>query len=74
MKDPQIIIATPGRLIDMINRNYIYTNEIKSFILDEADEMLSSGFMDTIYNIIQTLPKTTQMLLFSATLPSEVLN
>ena len=73
-KDPQIIIATPGRLIDMINRNYIYTNEIKSLILDEADEMLSSGFMDTIYNIIQTLPKTTQMLLFSATLPSEVLN
>ena len=74
MKDPQVIIATPGRLIDMINRNYIYTNEIKSFILDEADEMLSSGFMDTIYNIIQTLPKTAQMLLFSATLPSEVLN
>ena len=73
-KDPQIIIATPGRLIDMINRNYIYTNEIKSLILDEADEMLSSGFMDTIYSIIQTLPKTTQMLLFSATLPGEVLN
>ena len=73
-KDPQIIIATPGRLIDMINRNYIYTNEIKSLILDEADEMLSSGFMDTIYSIIQTLPKTTKMLLFSATLPGEVLN
>jgi translation initiation factor 4A len=72
-KDPQIIIATPGRLIDMINRRHIYTDDIKSFILDEADEMLSSGFMDTIYSIVTTLPKTTQILLFSATLPTEIL-
>ena len=72
-KDPQIIVATPGRLIDMINRKHIYTDDIKSFVLDEADEMLSSGFMDTIYNIIRTLPKTAQILLFSATLPTEIL-
>ena len=72
-KDPQIIVATPGRLIDMINRKHIYTDDIKSFVLDEADEMLSSGFMDTIYNIIRTLSKTTQILLFSATLPDEIL-
>ena len=72
-KDPQIIVATPGRLIDMINRKHIYTDDIKSFVLDEADEMLSSGFMDTIYNIIRTLPKNSQILLFSATLPPEIL-
>ena len=72
-KDPQIIVATPGRLTDMINRKHIYTNDIKSFVLDEADEMLSSGFMDTIYNIIRTLPKSAQILLFSATLPNEIL-
>jgi len=72
-KDPQIIVATPGRLMDMINRKHIYTDDIKSFVLDEADEMLSSGFMDTIYNIIRTLPKSAQILLFSATLPGEIL-
>ena len=72
-RDPQIIVATPGRLIDMINRKHIYTDDIKSFVLDEADEMLSSGFMDTIYNIIRTLPKSAQILLFSATLPNEIL-
>lgn len=72
-RDPQIIVATPGRLIDMINRKHIYTDDIKSFVLDEADEMLSSGFMDTIYNIIRTLPKSAQILLFSATLPPEIL-
>jgi len=72
-KDPQIIVATPGRLIDMIQRKHIYTDDIKSFVLDEADEMLSSGFMDTIYNIIRTLPKSAQILLFSATLPNEII-
>ena len=72
-KDPQIIVATPGRLMDMINRKHIFTDDIKSFVLDEADEMLSSGFMDTIYNIIRTLPKSAQILLFSATLPPEIL-
>ena len=72
-KDPQIIVATPGRLMDMINRKHIFTDDIKSFVLDEADEMLSSGFMDTIYNIIRTLPKSAQILLFSATLPNDIL-
>ena len=59
--------------MDMINRKHIFTDDIKSFVLDEADEMLSSGFMDTIYNIIRTLPKSAQILLFSATLPTEIL-
>jgi len=72
-KDPQIVIATPGRLLDMINRKYLFTDSIKTFVLDEADEILSAGFMETIYNIIQTLPKTTQICLYSATIPSEIL-
>tara|TARA_B110001469_G_scaffold118569_1_gene125429 strand:- start:2414 stop:3577 length:1164 start_codon:yes stop_codon:yes gene_type:complete len=72
-KDPQIVIATPGRLLDMINRKYLFTDSIKTFVLDEADEILSTGFMETIYNIIQTLPKTTQICLYSATIPSEIL-
>lgn len=72
-RDPQIIVATPGRLMDMINRNHIYTENIKSFVLDEADEMLSSGFMEIVYNIVRTMPKTTQILLYSATLPGEIL-
>jgi len=74
MKDPHIIVATPGRLLDMLNRNYVYTDSIKSLIIDEADEMLSSGFMESIYNIVQTMPKTTQMCLFSATMPKEILD
>jgi len=72
-KDPQIIIATPGRLFDMINRRHIFTDSIRTLILDEADEILSYGFMDTIYNIIKTLPKTTQICIFSATMPNEIL-
>jgi len=72
-KDPQIVIATPGRLLDMINRKYLFTDSIKTLVLDEADEILSQGFMETIYNIIQTVPKTTQICLYSATIPSEIL-
>jgi len=66
-KEPQIIIGTPGRILDMINKRYLYTNEIKLLILDEADEMLSGGFQDNIYNIIQYISKETQICLFSAT-------
>ena len=66
-KEPQIIIGTPGRVLDMINKRYIYTKDIKLLIFDEADEMLSTGFQDNIYNIIQYISKTTQICLFSAT-------
>jgi len=72
-RDPQIVIATPGRLLDMINRKYLFTDSIQTLVLDEADEILSYGFMETIYSIIQTLPKTTQICLYSATMPSEIL-
>ena len=73
-QDPQIIVATPGRLLDMINKHHIFTDSIKSLVLDEADEILSSGFMDSIYNIIKAVPKTSQICLFSATMPKEILD
>ena len=73
-KDPQIIVATPGRLLDMINKRHIFTDKIKTLVLDEADEILSSGFMDSIYNIIKAVPKTAQICLFSATMPKEILD
>jgi len=73
-KEPQIIIATPGRLLDMINKRYVYTDNLKTLVLDEADEMLSSGFMESIYNIIKCIPENTQICLFSATMPEEILN
>ena len=73
-KDPQIIVATPGRLFDMINKRHIFTDSIKTLVLDEADEMLSIGFMEIIHNIIKSMPKTTQICLFSATMPKEVLD
>ena len=72
--NPHILIATPGRLLDMINRRYIFTDKIKSIVFDEADEILSRGFMDTIYQLIRYLNTTTQILLFSATIPDEILN
>ena len=73
-RDPQIIVATPGRLLDMINKRHVFTDSIKTLILDEADEILSSGFMDSIYNIIKSVPKTAQICLYSATMPKEILD
>tara|TARA_B100000989_G_C19512016_1_gene459605 strand:- start:487 stop:1617 length:1131 start_codon:yes stop_codon:yes gene_type:complete len=70
-KEPEIIIGTPGRVLDMINRRVLYTKDIKLLVFDEADEMLSYGFRDNIYNIIQYIPKDTQICLFSATRTEE---
>ncbi|KAJ3062946.1 translation initiation factor eIF4A [Podochytrium sp. JEL0797] len=69
----QVVVGTPGRVFDMINRGLFKTDDIKMFILDEADEMLSRGFKDQIYEVFQTLPGTTQVVLLSATMPAEVL-
>jgi translation initiation factor 4A len=69
----QFIVGTPGRVYDMIKRYALKTNDIKSFILDEADEMLSRGFKDQIYEIFQYVPKETQICIFSATLPPQAL-
>lgn len=69
---PHIICGCPGRVYDMICRNRINSNTIKLIVLDEADEMLSSGFKQQVYNIFQTLNEDVQVGLFSATLPDSV--
>ena len=66
-KEPQIIIGTPGRVLDMINKRYLFTTDIKLLVFDEADEMLSGGFQENIYHIIKYIPQNTQICLFSAT-------
>ena len=73
-KEPEIIIGTPGRVLDMINRRVLYTQNIKLLVFDEADEMLSYGFRDNIYNIVQFIPKDTQICLFSATRTEETVD
>ena len=69
---PQIVVGTPGRIHDLIRRKKMQTKAIKLLILDEADEMLSSGFKEQIYNIFQFLGTNIQICLFSATLPTEI--
>jgi len=73
-KTPQILVATPGRLIDLIHRNKVKLNDINYLILDEADEMLKMGFLDDITTIIEETPEDRQTLLFSATMPSEIVS
>jgi superfamily II DNA/RNA helicase len=67
-----IVIGTPGRVHDLIRRRKLNTKTIKLLVLDEADEMLSSGFKEQIYNIFQFLGNNVQIALFSATLPDEI--
>lgn len=71
-KKPHIIIGCPGRVLDFINQKYININKITLVILDEADELLSSGFQEQIYHIIKSVNTTTQILLFSATIPTHL--
>jgi ATP-dependent RNA helicase DeaD len=68
----QIVVATPGRLIDLIERKAINLEEIKYVVLDEADEMLNMGFQEDIEFILQNTPKKESTWLFSATMPSEI--
>ena len=72
-KGTQIISATPGRLLDLLNRGVIDISKIKTVVLDEADEMLNMGFRDDLEDILKTTPKEKNTLLFSATMPNEVL-
>ncbi len=67
-----IVSATPGRLVDLINRNKIDISEVETVVLDEADEMLNMGFRDELDAIINQTPKTRNTLLFSATMSREV--
>uniref|UniRef100_A0A7S4IK99 RNA helicase n=1 Tax=Vannella robusta TaxID=1487602 RepID=A0A7S4IK99_9EUKA len=68
-----IVSGTPGRVFDMIRRRNLRTKDIKMLVLDEADEMLSQGFKDQIYDIYRYLPPEIQVVVISATLPHEVL-
>ncbi|CAE6453938.1 unnamed protein product [Rhizoctonia solani] len=69
----QVVVGTPGRVFDMLNRGALKSGTIKLFCLDEADEMLSRGFTEQIYDIFKHLPSDTQVVLLSATMPADVL-
>lgn len=70
---PQIVVGCPGRVHDMMRRKYLNPNTVRLLILDEADEMLSSGFKEQVYFIFQCLKSDLQVGLFSATLPAELM-
>jgi translation initiation factor 4A len=70
--NPHIVVGCPGRVHDMIRRSKLDANKLDLIIIDEADEMLSSGFKDQVYNIFQFLKNNVQISLFSATLPIDV--
>lgn len=71
-KRPQIIVGTPGRLMDHMRRKTIRLHQIKMVVLDEADEMLNMGFIEDIEAILQEIPEERQTLLFSATMPKPI--
>lgn len=71
-RKPQIIIGTPGRLLDHINRKTIKLEDVQTVVLDEADEMLDMGFMEDIQSILSLVPAERQTLLFSATMPANI--
>ena len=71
-KGVQIIVATPGRLIDLKNRGYAHLEQVTNIVLDEADEMLNMGFSDSINEIFESLPEEHDTLMFSATMSREV--
>jgi len=70
---PHVVVGTPGRVKDMIQRGWLSQGYIKMFVLDEADEMLNRGFKDQIYDIFRHMNTDTQAILLSATMPKEVL-
>ena len=67
-----ILIATPGRLFDLMNQGFVDLRSVEVFVLDEADRMLDMGFVDDIRKIVRCLPQQRQTLLFSATMPAEI--
>jgi translation initiation factor 4A len=72
-KKPQVVIGCPGRIKDMITRKHLDVSNIKMFCIDEADEMLSFGFKDQVYDVFKFLPEQAQIAIFSATMSPEVL-
>jgi ATP-dependent RNA helicase RhlE len=71
-RDPRIIVATPGRLIDLIGQKFVKMNDVGVLVLDEADRMLDMGFAPQIEKIIRLVPKKRQTMLFSATMPTAI--
>jgi translation initiation factor 4A len=70
----QIVVGTPGRVADMLSRKAFYPKNIKMFVLDEADEMLSRGFKEQIHDVFTKMPYNIQVILLSATMPVDVLD
>ena len=71
-KGVQIIVATPGRLVDLMHRGFVHLEQVKSIVLDEADEMLNMGFSESINEVFESLPADHHTLMFSATMSREV--
>ena len=72
-REPDIIVATPGRLLDFVEQGHINLDTIEMFVLDEADQMLDEAMLKIVKKIIRKLPKSRQNMLFSATMPKEVM-
>ncbi|MFP4466329.1 MAG: DEAD/DEAH box helicase [Candidatus Goldiibacteriota bacterium] len=73
-KKPRIIIATPGRLIDHLERKTVKLDHTRNVVLDEADRMLDMGFMPQLRQVLRRLPRPRQIMLFSATMPTDIVN
>ena len=69
----QVVVGTPGRVVDMIGKKFINTDHLKILVLDEADEMLTRGFIEDIKTVLSSVPADIQVALFSATMPPEIL-
>ena len=69
---PQVLVGSPGRVLDLIKRKKVSLGYLQTFVLDEADEMLSKGFLENIKEIISLIPNTAKILLFSATMPKDI--
>jgi len=73
-KGVDVLVATPGRLLDLMNQGFISLKDVEYFVLDEADHMLDMGFIHDIRKIITKLPKKRQSLFFSATMPNDIIS
>merc|ERR1712193_440329 len=69
-----LVVGTPGRVFDMVSKRHLRVDDLITFVLDGADEMLSRGFKDQIYDIFKCLPPSVQVALFSATMPPDILD
>ncbi len=74
LRRADVIVGTPGRLLDHLSRRTLHLDKVKVLVLDEADKMLEMGFIEDVHKIISQVPKTSQTLLFSATMSSEIMN